>query len=120
MKTPRKYFFDFLRGSFDGDGSIYSYWDPRWKSSFMFYLQFTSASRDHLEWLRHTIRQRLDIFGSIKRGKAAHQLTYAKNSARKILKSMYHRENVSALERKREKVKMILEIDAHNRMATIE
>jgi len=29
LKIPNKYFFDFLRGHFDGDGSCYSYWDPR-------------------------------------------------------------------------------------------
>lgn len=32
LKIPKKYFFDFLRGHFDGDGSCYSYWDPRWKT----------------------------------------------------------------------------------------
>src|SRR3990167_4467726 len=52
---PDEYFFDFLRGSFDGDGSFYSYFDPRWKSSFMFYLNFTSASPEHIDWLRHTL-----------------------------------------------------------------
>src|SRR3989344_7733317 len=44
LAIPDKYFFHFLRGAFDGDGCTYSYWDPRWKSSFMFYLCFASAS----------------------------------------------------------------------------
>ena len=35
---PDKYFFDFLRGCFDGDGCFYSYWDKRWRSSHMFYI----------------------------------------------------------------------------------
>src|SRR3989344_1512456 len=39
IDIPNKYFFDFLRGHFDGDGSFYSYWDPRWRSSFMFYTE---------------------------------------------------------------------------------
>ena len=38
IDVPDKYFFDFLRGCFDGDGYSYSYWDPRWRSSFMFYV----------------------------------------------------------------------------------
>ncbi len=42
LSIPDEYFFDFLRGCFDGDGCSYSYWDPRWKSSFMFYISFTS------------------------------------------------------------------------------
>jgi len=44
LKIPDKYFFDFLRGHFDGDGSCYSYWDNLWDSSFMFYIKFYSAS----------------------------------------------------------------------------
>ncbi|PIT92750.1 MAG: hypothetical protein COU08_00800 [Candidatus Harrisonbacteria bacterium CG10_big_fil_rev_8_21_14_0_10_42_17] len=44
LKIPDKYFFDFLRGCFDGDGSMYAYWDPRWHSSYVFYLQIASAS----------------------------------------------------------------------------
>ena len=42
VAVPERYFFDFLRGCFDGDGCSYSYWDPRWKSSFMFYISFAS------------------------------------------------------------------------------
>lgn len=30
LLIPDEYFFDFLRGSFDGDGGTYSYWDKRW------------------------------------------------------------------------------------------
>jgi hypothetical protein len=33
INIPDKYFLDFLRGHFDGDGTFYSYWDRRWKSS---------------------------------------------------------------------------------------
>lgn len=44
LKIPRRYFFHFLRGVFDGDGCTYSYWDPRWRSSFMYYVCFVSAS----------------------------------------------------------------------------
>src|SRR4030043_1342949 len=44
LRIPNRYFFDFLRGHFDGDGTCYSYWDPRWKSSFMFYIVFNSCS----------------------------------------------------------------------------
>lgn len=52
MKIPGKYFFDYLRGCFDGDGCFYSYWDPRWRSSHMFYLEFISASKNHIDWLQ--------------------------------------------------------------------
>ena len=36
IAVPRLYMMDFLRGHFDGDGSFFSYFDPRWRSSFMF------------------------------------------------------------------------------------
>ena len=44
INIPDEYFFDFLRGHFDGDGTFYSYWDPRWRSSFMFYTYKISFS----------------------------------------------------------------------------
>lgn len=56
VKIPDKYFFDFLRGVFDGDGSIYSYYDKRWRSSFLFYLSFSSASNKFIAWLQKTIK----------------------------------------------------------------
>ena len=52
LKIPKEYYVDFLRGCFDGDGSFYSYFDPRWKSSFMFYISFTSASKSFIDWIR--------------------------------------------------------------------
>jgi len=52
LRLPDQYFFDFLRGHHDGDGCFYSYFDSRWKNSYMFYLCFSSVSKIHLEWLR--------------------------------------------------------------------
>src|SRR3989344_6346273 len=85
---PPKYFFDFLRGSFDGDGTFYSYWDPRWRSSFMFYTVFASASHKHIDWIRRELFNRLKVKGHIARDskKSTYQLRYAKNESFKILK----------------------------------
>ena len=41
LKIPDKYYKDFLRGLFDGDGTTYGYYDKRWKNSFMYYIGFT-------------------------------------------------------------------------------
>ncbi|MDP2651744.1 MAG: hypothetical protein Q8O94_01265, partial [bacterium] len=65
LSIPDEYFYDFLRGSFDGDGSFYSYFDPRWKSSFMYYVSITSASSSHIDWLRETLRRLLGVDGHI-------------------------------------------------------
>ena len=56
LKIPNKYFFDFLRGCFDGDGTIFSYWDRRWDSSLMFYIAFSSGSLDFLQWLQKKLK----------------------------------------------------------------
>jgi|SRR3989344_3258181 len=61
IMIPNEYFFDFLRGCFDGDGCSYSYWDPRWKSSYMFYVSFASGSQNFIKWLQREIGKRLKI-----------------------------------------------------------
>lgn len=112
VKMPPRYFFDFLRGSFDGDGSTYSYFDPRWKSSFMFYTGFVSASRTHILWLQAEVYKRLGVPGHITKGKksSAYQLKYAKADSLKLLREMYYRKNVLSLTRKRLKIEKMLGI----------
>jgi hypothetical protein len=112
IKIPKKYFFDFLHGSFDGDGCFYSYFDPRWKSSFMFYTTFISASAAHIDWLRLVIFQELGDRGHISADgrKRTLQLKYAKGDSWKILKSMYYSDTVVCLARKRLKIEKALEI----------
>ncbi|MEK7498353.1 MAG: LAGLIDADG family homing endonuclease, partial [Patescibacteria group bacterium] len=63
LQIPDTCFFDFVRGCFDGDGSIYSYWDKRWKSSFMFYIAIASGSLPFLLWLKKKIHQHIRIKG---------------------------------------------------------
>ncbi len=106
LKIPRKYFFDFLRGHFDGDGSFYSYFDPRWKSSFMFYLAFVSASPKHIKWLREEIFKLLKVSGHITKSvyNSVYQLKYAKTEALKLIDNLYYNEKVVCLSRKRLKI----------------
>lgn len=114
LKIPDKYFFDFLRGSFDGDGCFYSYWDPRWKSSFMFYTSFISASLKHVDWLQSEILKRLKISGHITKSKKInlyYQLKYAKSDSLKILKKIYPaKKQFVCLSRKRLKINEALGI----------
>src|SRR3989344_6952763 len=42
IKIPDQYFFDFLRGCFDGDGNFRSYKDPLWINSVRRYLSLAS------------------------------------------------------------------------------
>jgi intein-encoded DNA endonuclease-like protein len=111
---PNEYFFDFLRGSFDGDGSFYSYWDKRWKSSFLFYLSFVSASLRHLMWLRKSIARFLGVKGHIDFSGGVYQLKYAKREAEIILDRMYYSPRIPKLERKFKKVQTALNTNSNN------
>jgi len=116
LKIPDEFFFDFLRGEFDGDGCTYSYWDKRWKSSFMFYLSFTSGSMDFLEWLRSEISKRTNCAGHISSHKKLggknpfHQLRFAKKQSLKIIGKMYYNNCTMFLSRKRLKINKALGI----------
>src|SRR4030042_4826393 len=110
IKIPKQYFFDFLRGHFDGDGSFYSYWDKRWKSSFMFYTIFCFAGRNNILWLRKMLLKFLKIKGHITHPKfnSTYQLKYAKKESIILLKRIYYSPKVSCLKRKRLKIFKIL------------
>jgi len=112
IDAPDKYFFDFLRGLHDGDGTFYSYWDSRWRSSFMFYTEFISASKKHVDWLRHKLFNLIKVGGYITGGnkKSIYQLKYAKGESLKILKKMYYSKDVVCLSRKRLKIEKALAI----------
>jgi hypothetical protein len=114
VKVPDEYFYDFLRGSFDGDGCFYSYWDPRWKSSHMFYLTFSSASLKHVEWLRGEVKERLSISGHISKSKSngsIYNLRFAKKDSMVIIDKMYYNPSVLSLRRKRLKIKKVIAVE---------
>lgn len=111
LTIPDRYFADFLRGHLDGDGCTYSYWDKRWKSSFMLYTTFVSASLNHLEWIKDTIKNLYEVEGRIKfSGKSTYQLVYAKNASVKLLAIMYYSSHIPYLKRKYSKILKALSI----------
>lgn len=113
VKIPDEYFFDFLRGHFDGDGTFYSYWDPRWRSSFMFYTVFLSASRIHIEWIRAMIFKKLNLKGHMTIcGKTPmYEIKYAKAESLQLLPELYYNPKVVCLSRKRKKIEKALAIE---------
>lgn len=116
LAIPDVYFFDFLRGGFDGDGSFHSYFDPRWRSSFMWYLSFTSASPPHVLWLQETIRRLLGPKGHISKVPASEKrneiwtLRYAKKESLEVIEAMYLTGCSIHLKRKRLKIERALRI----------
>lgn len=102
LLIPKKYFFDFLRGHFDGDGSFYSYWDKRWRSSYMFYTCFVSASQSHILWLKEQVNRYLHISGHITKAakSSCYQLKYAKAESLVLLRKIYRNKQSFRLTRK--------------------
>jgi hypothetical protein len=104
LDIPDRYFFDFLRGHLDGDGCFYSYWDRRWRSSFMYYLQFSSASEEHIHWLKETIARLLNVDGKIHFTSKVYHLVFAKQSSLSLVNNIYRKKRCICLSRKREKI----------------
>ncbi|MBP7119316.1 hypothetical protein KBA63_04495 [Candidatus Woesebacteria bacterium] len=105
IKVPNKYFADYLRGYFDGDGCTYSYFDPRWKNSFLLYMSFTSGSAKYLVWLNNSIYKKYHILGRINHlAKTGYQLRFGKKSTLILISKMYYKEGLPCLSRKYSKI----------------
>ena len=116
LNVPDEYFFDFLRGVWDGDGSMYAFWDKRWKSSYMFYITFVSASPPFLVWIGETVERLSGITGRITPSTRSFQLRYAKGGGKKLFEYMFHADQntMPHLSRKFAKAQKIFRIDAEN------
>lgn len=106
-KIPHAYFFDFLKGYFDGDGCLYIDKSKTWLNA---KLIFTSGSKKFLTSLSKTLAIKLKVsLMQIKmQSNGAYQLIYRKRDTIKILDKMYKNvANQLYLERKYNKYLMI-------------
>jgi hypothetical protein len=110
LNIPDKYFFDFLRGEWDGDGTIYRTHDLRWPNSQIVSLGFASGSIDFLMWLQETINSRLHTTGHIRRGAHVVQLRYGRSDSKKIFDAMFYANTLPHLPRKFAKAKKIFKM----------
>ena len=108
---PDKFFADFTRGLFDGDGSFYSYWDKRWPKSFGYKLSFASASLNFIEWLKNRLTQLYGVKGYIHKGDGVFNLEYVKGDSRRLFENMYYNKDILYLTRKYKKIKSALKKD---------
>jgi len=111
LKIPNEFFFDFLRGCFDGDGGCSGYWDKRWKNSFMFYTRFDSGRLHFLKWLRNKLRRLLNIKGALSRERRGWRLKFAKKESKILFSKMYYKESLPCLQRKCKKLTSFIKID---------
>ena len=65
VKVPDKFFRDFFRGVFDGDGTFYTFWDKRWPNSFVFKTSIASASIVFIHWLKGRLTKLYKVKGFI-------------------------------------------------------
>jgi len=107
LDMPYKFFADFLRGLFDGDGTFGVFKHPESRHP-QIRVKFASASPAFLRWLKLEINRRLRTKGYVTKGNRVEYLEYAKQDTFKILKFMYHSPCTVFLGRKFEKVKPFL------------
>ncbi|MFT5036939.1 MAG: hypothetical protein ACI9VM_000509 [Candidatus Azotimanducaceae bacterium] len=107
LKISDRYFFDFVRGEWDGDGTIYCSRDKRWKSSYIVSIGFASGSVDFLIWLQKEINTKIGTTGHIARNKKAIQLRYARKDSKKLFDAMFYKKNLPHLKRKFAKAEKI-------------
>lgn len=98
-KIPKKYFPDFLRGYFDGDGNvIFGYFkkSDRKSLSRAFLTRFTSGSRLFLADIQKRLSP-LSITGSLYAHNGAWLLSYSSHASEKLFRFMYRNNAVSSL-----------------------
>ncbi len=101
LKIPDKFFPDFLRGYLDGDGNISIVNHPESKHK-QLRLRLTSASLNHLIWLKESIQRIYSIQGGFiyKSPKGVGSLIYAKADSIKLLEYIYPNDVKYFLKRK--------------------
>lgn len=105
LDIPDKYYGHFLRGLFDGDGTTYAYYDPRWPTSYLYYVGFVSASLMFIEYLTNTNKRLFSIEGgSVRKSKRSYGLFYGKKDGYKLYRAMYGGASQLSLTRKRTKL----------------
>ena len=111
VDIPNKYFADFIRGLFDGDGCFYTYWDERWPNSFGYKLSFASASPTFINWLMEKLNNLYGVKGYFHKGAGVINLEYVKGDSRKLFKVMYYEPEILCLKRKYVKIINALDKD---------
>lgn len=104
VNIPSKFFPDFLRGLFDGDGTFGAFAHPESQYP-QLRLRFASASKQFIRWLHQGISKELNTKGSILNEKRVENLSYGISDSLKVLNYMYYSPDVICLSRKFQKAK---------------
>lgn len=116
LAIPECFLRDFVRGLWDGDGTVYSYFDPRW-GTYMYYIGFATASERFAVWLQRRIQRHTTCVGHTthvrtKSGTIMHQLRYAKVESEGVFQWMFYQKGLPHLRRKFAKMKKNITLEA--------
>ena len=112
VRVPDEYFADFLRGYFDGDGTVYSFYDSVFPRSYRFYISFLSASPRFIYWLGKKMQDRVHVKGHLSSytGTNYLQLRFSKKEAIIVAEFMYYKKSLPFLKRKYLKIQKSMHI----------
>lgn len=104
-KAPQKYFSHFVRGLFDGDGSVMVWQEPRWKHTWQIRVSFASGSKEFLVGLEKYLRKWAGLYrGRISVLPRGYHLRYlSMPECLSIYKFMYQSNPRIYLKRKKDK-----------------
>lgn len=89
-RIPNEFFGDFIRGCFDGDGSITTWRDPRWKNPWQMRTVFSSGSPVFLQEIQQKLHKQANLsMGSIQRLEREYELCYSIADSVKLYRYMY-------------------------------
>lgn len=106
LKIPEEFFYDFLRGCIDGDGTIGGFKHPE-SMLIQYKIRLVSASKMFLDWLQSSTA-RDGVKGFLTRSGYMHTLVYAKKDSTKLINLLYYAGFPISLKRKYDQAQLIV------------
>lgn len=101
-KIPIRYFSHFIRGLFDGDGSVFIWKEPRWRHTWQIRTTFCSGSLEFIKGLCQELLKNAGLSeGYLRRASRVMELGYAIADSLSLYRFMYNRGRSLYLERKK-------------------
>lgn len=113
-KIPKRYSPHFIRGLFDGDGSVMVWREPRWRHTWQIRTSFTSGSKYFLRDLKRYLHYWVSLLhGKISPVRSGYHLRYlSMPECIALYKFMYRGNSSLYLKRKKDKFELFLSVKA--------
>jgi hypothetical protein len=106
-EIPKVYLSHFIRGLFDGDGSVVVWRGPRWRHTWQIRTTFCSGSLEFMKGLRRELSKNAGLNkGYLRFGSRVIELGYAIADSASLYKFMYQDNPTLFLKRKRDKFEL--------------